>query len=369
MKKLTALLLSLFLIFSLSACAGTQEPAEPELSQEEPEKPAYAVKYHVKINPELDVYADENLNVLWVEAVNADAEALLANVRLEGLPVSEAFSVITEEAKAEGFLTEEKGNTVQITVDELVETAFSYEVCPICGGGGKLVCWDCGGTTLIPCGCDHGRVECYTCHGAGNRSCECGGEPVVCEDCGGEGHVVCDQCGGAGTLTNTCKNCGGTGRCPDCGGRGYVIVTAGDTGNIVYKADGTPETGSCQGCHSTGICQVCSNNPFCPACCEHVGPDGDIRNPGATPGIVTCRSCSGSGTTVCGECGGRGDFPCEDCGGSGSTVCPYCNGGGPSPCGCDGGYVWCPCCWGSGVKGSGIENYDYSLSPQENAGR
>ena len=90
MRKFIALLSAFLLIVSLTACGA---------------KPDYAVKYHVKINPEFDVYADEDLNVLWVEAVNEDAEAVLSNIQVEGISVADAFNVITEEAKAEGFMT------------------------------------------------------------------------------------------------------------------------------------------------------------------------------------------------------------------------------------------------------------------------
>ena len=222
MRKIAALFLSVLLIASLTACGAKQE---------------YAVKYHVKINPEFEVYADENLNVLRVDAVNEDAEAVLANINVEGVPVANAFNIITEEAKNEGFMTEEKGNTVEITIDEIDEKTLA--VCPVCGGGGTLTCWDCDGTAKRKCPCENGLDECGHCHGTGAIDCDCDGGFQVCTDCGGEGWKACDQCGGAGKLENTCFNCGGTGNCPDCGGRGYVIVTAGDTGNVVYNADGT----------------------------------------------------------------------------------------------------------------------------------
>ena len=350
MRKCIAMLLSLLLVVSLTACGA---------------KPDYAVKYHVKINPEFDVYADEDLTVLWVEAVNEDAEAVLSNIQVEGISVADAFSVITEEAKAEGFMTEEKGNTVEITIDEIDEKVL--DVCPVCGGGGTLTCWYCGGTANRKCACENGLDECGHCHGTGEIDCDCDGGVEVCADCGGEGWKVCDQCGGTGKLENTCFNCGGTGNCPDCGGRGYVIVTAGDTGNVVYNADGTPETGGCEGCHSTGICQVCSNNPFCPACCEHKGPDGTIRNPGGIPGRDQCSACGGDGISECPYCEGIGSFRCEDCGGSGQSTCGFCGGSTYVPCGCElNGRRWCPCCWGSGVDGTGMENYNYALSPEEN---
>ena len=399
MKKFTAGLLLLCLLVSLAACGRTHAPTE------------YAVKYHVKINPEFDIYADSELNVLYIEAKNKDAKAVLSRVQAEGKPVAAALSAITEEAKEEGFLTVEKGNTVEMTIDEIDEETFS--VCPVCGGGGTVACWDCDRAGKLDCHCDDGIELCHGCNGAKARVCEsCGGEGAVssapgdaaesrtdpapaddggthlCPDCGGEGWVACEQCGGTGQTPNNCPQCGGTGNCPDCGGTGYVIVTAGDTGAVVYKEDGTPETGRCQPCHGTGLCQRCDKRPGCPGCCEHHAPDGTIRNPGGIPGKTRCNSCGGSGlaeipafaepaedtertesgtSAECPDCHGAGSIPCGDCGGTGRQVCIDCGGAGYHICGCElNGYRWCPCCWGSGVDGTGYENYDYSLTPEQN---
>ena len=78
--------------------------------------------------------------------------------------------------------------------------------CDVCGGTGRVSCYDCSG---------EGTVECYECDGSGSVECSnCKGNG--CSDCDGEGKVECDECGGRGE--HTCNECGGDGEldCPEC---------------------------------------------------------------------------------------------------------------------------------------------------------
>ncbi len=346
------------LVFALflSACGQLSATVEGE-------KLNYAIKYNLKINPEFEIYADEELNVLAALPLNEDAEAVLQNLELEGISVTDAVNSITEESKVRGFMTEEKENTVLLTIEEKAE---DIETCHLCSGSGTVLCWDCSGTAHVDCGICEGAGEtiCVTCRGSGTRICEgCLGNPYACPECAGAGWITCRNCGGTGFIDNNCFNCGGTGKCPDCGGSGSVVVTAGDTGNVVYISPGVPEMGGCQGCHGTGICQVCSDTPFCPSCTEHWSADGIHRNPGGIPGKDRCPICEG-GFYLCLECRGE-TLSCVDCEGRGKDPCVGCHGSGKLPCGCElNGYRWCPCCWGSGVEGTGDPNYDPSMTAE-----
>lgn len=153
MRKLLTIILMLCMAL-LTAC-GTSS------------KVAYSVKYNLKINPEFEVYADEDLKVTKSEALNEDGETLLSNLDVTGMNVSEVFSAIIEEAKAEGFMTEEKGNTVNITMEDYDEDII--EVCPVCGDCGTVECWTCHGDYKYECTGCHGDVivTCEECHGLG----------------------------------------------------------------------------------------------------------------------------------------------------------------------------------------------------------
>jgi len=270
-KKIFAFCLSVLLLLSMCACGNAATETAPE-----PETPAeaagYSVKYDVKINPEFTVYADGELHVTEVTAENGDAEAVLANVDILGLGVTEAFETITNEAKALGYMTQEKGNTVDITI--LEKDDEEMPTCHICGGCGTIICLECNGTGIC---CD-------------------------CERCAGTGinHFAAGP---------QCSHCGGSGSCSFCGGSGEIIVTNGEDGGIVYVAEGTPEMGVCPECHGNGVCGNCHGGNY-------------------------------SGT--------EHDEACEGCQGTGKIYCHDDLNG----------YRWCPCCWGSGIEGTGDPNYE-----------
>ena len=310
MKKRIAWILALFLLLPLIGCSGQEGLAKG------------SIIYNMKINPEFEISADADLTVIDVVAKNADAESVLAAVSVVELSVNEAFNVLTEEAKAQGFLTEEKGNTVTITI--LEKDDKKMPTCHLCQGCGIVECLDCHGTGIID--------SCVLCGGKGHFHCD------VCND---TGFVHCEQCGGTGYMTTPadgCWACHGSGVCYFCGGAGYIVVTAGDTGNVVYNADGTPETDVCVFCKGAKYCVNCMGIP-----CHRCNNNGDGLNPGMM-------ECTAHNT----------DFAL-------GSECPDCHGTGIIYCGDSfNGYNWCPCCWGSGVEGTGDPNYrDYYPDPTE----
>jgi len=281
MRKTVYMFLVAALGFCLCSCGKKETQAVAETSaavtvpantqETSVEAKNYAIKYEVKINPEFTVYADEDLCVTEVKAENKDAENLLANVDVSGMAVNEAFEFLTEKAQAEGYMTQEKGNTLDITIVEKDDEKMP--TCHICGGCGTVICQVCHGTGIYG--------ECEPCAGTGIIHFEAGPD---------------------------CWSCGGSGVCPECDGTGGIVVTNGEDGGVVYAAEGEPEIGDCPACHGDGICGNCHGG-------DYSGESHDEE----------CEGCHGTGIIYC-----QDDLN---------------------------GYSWCPCCWGSGVDGTGDPAY------------
>jgi len=273
MKKILMSILALLLVVSFVGCSATNATVSDEADTASVE----GVLYNLKINPEFEIKADNNLVVTEVIAKNTDAESVLAAVNVVGLSVAEAFDALTNEAKNQGFMTEEKGNTVNITI--LEKDDETLPTCSVCGGCGTVVCVNCHGTG-IGCRCDW-----------------CNGEGVK-------------HNGGASL---DCWLCHGTGVCPECGGSGQIVVTNGEDGGVVYTAPGVAEMGVCSICWGTGGCD-------------------------------NCHGSYGAGDVQCDGCNGTGYLHCND----------DLNG-----------YSWCPCCWGSGIEGTGDPTYTSYYTPAD----
>lgn len=128
----------------------------------------------------------------------------------------------------------------------------------------------------------NGSVETHRCRPT--ETCgNCGGSGR-CPSCRGQGETRCEKCGGRGIVR--CQVCKGGGRCYHCGGSGV-----GSNG------------GNCPFCHGSGACDTChgSGTLDCFYCDK--------------TGFITCRDCSGSGS--CNNCGGSGLVTCRRCRGTG----------------------------------------------------
>jgi len=275
MKKLSISILVLLLAMAFVGCSSN-----PTASDEGNTATDNCILYNLKINPEFEIKADDNLIVTEVVAKNDDAKSVLEAVDVTGLNVTEAFEQLTNEAKNQGFMTEENGNTVNITILEKDDDA--HPTCPVCEGCGTVVCKDCHGTG-IACLCDR-------CKATGLKN-------------------------NGGAASPECWLCHGTGVCPECGGSGQVVVTNGEDGGVVYSAPGVPEMGMCSVCWGTGGCDNCHGS--------YSADDGDNK----------CEGCKGTGYLHCND-----DLN---------------------------GYSWCPCCWGSGIEGTGDPDYLSYYTPSE----
>ncbi|GEM_PF-1718636 len=297
MKLWKMSILALAFIVSLVGCTPSKSPVSDEDATDEigdvtdetetnavgDDTPVDGIVYQLKINPEFEIKTNGDLVVTEVIAKNEDAEAVLAVVDVVGQNVTEAFHQLTDEAKNQGFMTEQKGNTVDITILEKNDEQFL--TCTVCGGGGMVVCGNCHSTGIA--------CMCQRCHGSGTEF---------------------DLESGGGKWD--CWLCHGTGVCPECGGSGKIVVTNGEDGGIVYIAPGVPEMGTCSICWGTGGCDNCHGSST-----QNEESDG------------TCEGCKGTGYLHCND-----DLN---------------------------GYNWCPCCWGSGVEGTGDPDYRSYYTPAE----
>lgn len=163
----------------------------------------------------------------------------------------------------------------------------------------------------------------------------------------------CPSCAAsrAGSASETCEVCGGSGLVDQCRGVGRLL---------------------CPLCHgkTIAVCNVCNNTGQCSSC-HHVSRRIPIMEGGVCPdceGAEECSECHGTGYrdlgnqrrslwVACGVCEGRGlcvacdgSGKCAECNGSG--ICPHCEGGCMQ---CKGaGYVTCQACHGTGWKLAGL---------------
>ena len=76
----------------------------------------------LRINPEIELLADEAGNVVAANAVNEDGEVILSTVELEGMSVEEAGETFTQTANDLGYLTPDgEKDTVYIDVESTID--------------------------------------------------------------------------------------------------------------------------------------------------------------------------------------------------------------------------------------------------------
>ena len=130
MKKILAILLSVSLICCLfAACKGaSNNTSTDEETFKKPESYASVVK--VTINPEFNLYLDENGFVLAVEPLNDDAKTITITITEENKEISAFVKELVSETKEKGFLKDnaeikvetEKAETLTAAVAEAVAT-------------------------------------------------------------------------------------------------------------------------------------------------------------------------------------------------------------------------------------------------------
>ncbi|MBO5295295.1 MAG: hypothetical protein J6B71_08660 [Clostridia bacterium] len=111
-KIISLLLVSVLGIGALASCANVDDRNTAALNKE-------ALTYvSLRINPEIELLADEDDKVVAANAVNEDGEVVLSTVDLEGKTIEEAGAIFTETANDLGYFTPDgKKDTVYIDVE------------------------------------------------------------------------------------------------------------------------------------------------------------------------------------------------------------------------------------------------------------
>lgn len=109
-KKFLALLLTATLgLAALTSCSSSSDD-----SSGDGEELTYV---SLRINPEIELIADEDGTVVAANAVNDDGEILLTTVEVVGSDVEDAAAAFTEGANELGYITEGETDTVYIGVE------------------------------------------------------------------------------------------------------------------------------------------------------------------------------------------------------------------------------------------------------------
>lgn len=239
--------------------------------------PDYAAKVQVTINPDMELYVDENYMVVHVEYLNEDAKTAYSDLKLTDEALDATLNKIVTGAVEKGYLTEGKTISVDVTectesvsaqdlttqVEEALEQAVNEQALtatlqvmmegeeqqsrelgtqateatttesqtestteePTTTENPREICSNCNGTGECP-DCDGGRMTCPACGGDGLEECgNCFGTGLdhgnTCTFCNGGKVHTCTHCGGVGTAMD-CPVCGGSFQCVVCGGTGYM---------------------------------------------------------------------------------------------------------------------------------------------------
>ncbi len=122
MKKLLALFITSFALFSLAACGLFEND---DITVEE------GTTYtSIDINPSIEMILDEEGIVVTVSYLNEDAEIVAANLELIGLPFKEALEIYIDAAIEAGYIdVDSNENIITITNDdEAVEEDLKADV-------------------------------------------------------------------------------------------------------------------------------------------------------------------------------------------------------------------------------------------------
>lgn len=125
-KLLCALLVAGFACTAFASCTAIVEPNAPAQNGVAPGALTYI---GLRINPEIEMIADENGTIVSANAVNTDGEVVLSAVELEGKTAEDAVEAFTETAIDLGYMDVEAGkDTVNIDVQsESTEAAEKVE--------------------------------------------------------------------------------------------------------------------------------------------------------------------------------------------------------------------------------------------------
>ena len=114
-KIISLLLVAVLGIGALASCASGDDKSTAQRGE--------ALTYvSLRINPEIELLADEDGKVVAANAINEDGEVVLATVDLEGKSIEEAGAIFTETANELGYFTPDgEKDTVYIDVESTID--------------------------------------------------------------------------------------------------------------------------------------------------------------------------------------------------------------------------------------------------------
>lgn len=106
MKKLISVLLVIAIAcIGLASCGSTEDASSVDTTY-----------ISLRINPEIEMVADDDGIIVYANAVNDDGEVVLSNVELEGKTIEEAGALFTEAAVELGYVDPTQDATVYVDV-------------------------------------------------------------------------------------------------------------------------------------------------------------------------------------------------------------------------------------------------------------
>lgn len=252
----------------------------------------FMAKVHVKINPEVDLWIDENGTIIDVDTNNPDGRRVLNQLTIDeisliGKSLTEGIEIFVGTSIAEGFLND--GGKVTVEVDEI---RIQYEdrvkdilddadkgVTKACKDSGIGATYDADPTNYHVRDDRHDNSDDH--HDGGHDNSDDhhdGGEPS------GDGDRECDLCFGTGIENGKCGRCDGDGIleaedieqiCGTCHGKKQRLVVAGDGSSSYYA--------TCDTCKGKGVTYHHDDARECDEC----------HGTGTSEG--TCHRCNGTG--------------------------------------------------------------------------
>lgn len=116
-KIISLLLVAVLGVGTLTSCAKTDDGNITQGNED-------LTYVSLRINPEIELIADGDGNVVAANAVNEDGEVVLATVDLEGKSIEDAGAIFTETANELGYFTPDgEKDTVYVDVESTVDGA------------------------------------------------------------------------------------------------------------------------------------------------------------------------------------------------------------------------------------------------------
>lgn len=159
----------------------------------------YAAVIHVKINPEFNIYLDQDENVVALECLNADAKDAYGKKSFAGKSLDETLQTVVSIAAEKGYMKEDQ--MVALTITECTTDLNATEL--------------------------QTKMDSVVTEAAKEQDITV----TTAMDMSEEVRMAQKE---AGLIKHACSNCNGTGDCPDCPvcGGSFKCVVCGGSGTL-----------------------------------------------------------------------------------------------------------------------------------------